>query len=157
VEAGSCFGDVVIRVPNSGPAEFDRSSDPGEQRRRFGYCGTVDELLRLNDLGYLKKLSRVSIVSGGSIMAICGFRSLPSPTNCNIGRNNLGSRLRHRLRLVRMNISCESACAKVSSCIAWDGAAKPPPCAPVAPTTAMIFFPQFRCSLLELPPFDLHP
>ncbi|WP_321472354.1 hypothetical protein [uncultured Paludibaculum sp.] len=39
VQPGSCFGDVVVRVPRSAPAELEQSSQPGERRRRFGYCG----------------------------------------------------------------------------------------------------------------------
>jgi hypothetical protein len=39
VQPGSCFGDVVIRIPRSEPAEFKESSDPGDRRRIFGYCG----------------------------------------------------------------------------------------------------------------------
>jgi hypothetical protein len=39
VQPGGCFGNVVIRIPRSAPAEFKESSESGNRRRRFGYCG----------------------------------------------------------------------------------------------------------------------
>lgn len=41
VQPGSCFGNVVVRVPRSAPAELKESSEPGDRRRSFGYCGHV--------------------------------------------------------------------------------------------------------------------
>jgi len=38
VKPGSCFGDIVIRIPPDQPAQFESSSDPGDRRRKFGYC-----------------------------------------------------------------------------------------------------------------------
>jgi len=39
VQPGSCFGNVVIRIPLSADAEFQQSSTSGEPRRKFGFCG----------------------------------------------------------------------------------------------------------------------
>jgi hypothetical protein len=39
VRPGSCFGDLVIRVPRSAPATIEQTSADGNFRRPFGYCG----------------------------------------------------------------------------------------------------------------------
>jgi hypothetical protein len=39
VQPGNCFGDIVVRIPRSGPAELAESSADGNLRRPFGYCG----------------------------------------------------------------------------------------------------------------------
>jgi beta-lactamase superfamily II metal-dependent hydrolase len=39
VRPGSCFGDIVIRVPASRPAAVEETSVNGNLRRRFGHCG----------------------------------------------------------------------------------------------------------------------
>jgi hypothetical protein len=44
VAAGPCFGHLVIRVPMNGPATYDTSSHPGEDRRRFGWCGNINSI-----------------------------------------------------------------------------------------------------------------
>src|SRR5256884_1727356 len=38
-QPGSCFGDIVVRLPAASPATLERSSADGESRRPFGYCG----------------------------------------------------------------------------------------------------------------------
>jgi hypothetical protein len=43
VSPGSCFGDLVIRIPAAAPAGLESSSAPGHLRRRFGYCGNISE------------------------------------------------------------------------------------------------------------------
>lgn len=39
VQPGGCFGDVVIRVPRSAAAGLERSSEDGQRRRAYGFCG----------------------------------------------------------------------------------------------------------------------
>jgi hypothetical protein len=39
VQPGNCFGDIVVRIPRSSPAELAESSADGNLRRPFGYCG----------------------------------------------------------------------------------------------------------------------
>jgi len=41
VKPGSCFGDLVIRVPRTGPSALQDSSHDGHGRRSFGYCGNI--------------------------------------------------------------------------------------------------------------------
>lgn len=43
IAPGSCFGDLVIKVTASGIAELHHSSDKGEERRPFGYCGMTPQ------------------------------------------------------------------------------------------------------------------
>lgn len=39
VRPGPCFGDMTLRLPRSNEAVLESSSDAGENRRRFGWCG----------------------------------------------------------------------------------------------------------------------
>ena len=41
VGEGPCFGHLTFRVPRDQPATLKSSSDPGEQRRPFGWCGNT--------------------------------------------------------------------------------------------------------------------
>jgi beta-lactamase superfamily II metal-dependent hydrolase len=41
VRPGPCFGNMAFRVPRASEAILDSSSDAGENRRRFGWCGNL--------------------------------------------------------------------------------------------------------------------
>ena len=40
VQPGKCFGDIVARISVTAPAEMAESSEEGNLRRPFGYCGS---------------------------------------------------------------------------------------------------------------------
>jgi beta-lactamase superfamily II metal-dependent hydrolase len=41
VRPGPCFGNMALRVPRASESVFESSSDAGENRRRFGWCGNL--------------------------------------------------------------------------------------------------------------------
>ena len=68
-----------------------------------------------------------------------------------VRRDDLGAQSAKFFRLVGPGVSRECARRESAAPVLQNGAARPPPCAPVAPTTAMILF-SSTASLLGLSP-----